>query len=103
MTGRACICRVGFAWLLPCYELLIADGIGACGVIHEYRAGLGGNVTVNDYIVAVTAYRHVARGIYRTIEGRLTKVVEIVCQQVVGSHKQVVAQIGKVLVVYASR
>ena len=99
LTGRAGVCRVGFAWLLPGDELLIADGIRACGVIHEYRAGLGGNVTVNDYIVAVTAYRHVARGIYRTIEGRFAKVVKVVCQQVVGPHKQVVAQIGKVLVV----
>ena len=72
---------------------MVRYGIGAGGIIDEDRAGLGGNIAVDDYIVAVSTDGYVARGIYRSVESRLAKVVEIVGQQVVGLYVEVVAQV----------
>ena len=51
----------------------------------------------------MTAYVYIARGIDGAIEGRAVKVLEIVGQQVVGLYMQVEAQVGKALVVNATR
>ena len=45
---------------------------------------------------------HIARGIYRSVERRLSEIPEIVCQKIICLYKEIVGHARKMLVVYSS-
>ena len=83
-------------------ETLVADGIRTCHVIYEDRTLLRYGIDVDDGLTALAVYAHISRSIYRAVEGVVTKLSDVIPQEVLGLQVEVVAQLGEMLMVNAT-